>query len=174
MSNKPTPILAKPCPYCGGVDAVFEGSVGDGVRLSATCAECGRRHYPFVADHCADFLAGRWAPADDRLISVRGWILERDRARCRVPLPDGRPCLAPATEVDHIVPRSKDGWNVAGNLRAACGPCNRRKGARLDAEIAPASAPGYTWSDAAAQARRLKNATPAGRGFSPAGVASPH
>ena len=38
---------------------------------------------------------------------------------------------APATTVDHVVPKSKGGAFVWTNLVASCGPCNMRKGNRL-------------------------------------------
>jgi hypothetical protein len=37
----------------------------------------------------------------------------------------------PATDVDHIWPRSLGGSDQRKNLRAACGPCNKSKGNRI-------------------------------------------
>lgn len=31
--------------------------------------------------------------------------------------------------IDHVIPRSRGGTNWIGNLRLACGPCNRHRGA---------------------------------------------
>lgn len=42
------------------------------------------------------------------------------------------PKLLDGFEWDHRVPVSRGGTNDAENLVIACGPCNRRKGARLD------------------------------------------
>jgi hypothetical protein len=36
--------------------------------------------------------------------------------------------------IDHIVPRSRGGQTAAGNLCAACFPCNQRKGNRTPEE----------------------------------------
>jgi 5-methylcytosine-specific restriction endonuclease McrA len=51
----------------------------------------------------------------------------RDNFTCRY-------CGARATEVDHVSPESRGGPTVAWNLVAACGPCNRSKGAHTPAE----------------------------------------
>lgn len=77
--------------------------------------------------------------------STRRWrrlrvlVLERDGWRCQVPVnaagridPAGHPCGLPAETVDHILPRALGGDDSEANLRAACQPHNRRKGARLD------------------------------------------
>lgn len=37
--------------------------------------------------------------------------------------------------LDHVYPRAKGGPNVAGNVVAACGPCNRRKADMLPSEF---------------------------------------
>lgn len=39
-------------------------------------------------------------------------------------------CRAPATEDDHVKPLARGGAHILANLRPACRPCNRRKGAR--------------------------------------------
>lgn len=56
---------------------------------------------------------------------VRLQILTRDRYLCQIALPEH--CLIVADQVDHIV-RVEDGgaWWEPSNLRAACGPCNRK------------------------------------------------
>ncbi|OZM81200.1 hypothetical protein CFP66_17670 [Pseudonocardia sp. MH-G8] len=40
-------------------------------------------------------------------------------------------CTITADTVDHVIPRIMGGTNDPANLQAACGPCNRLKGARL-------------------------------------------
>jgi 5-methylcytosine-specific restriction endonuclease McrA len=68
------------------------------------------------------------------VVRVRTLIVHRDGGVCRMPLDDGRLCLAPATQVDHITPRSEGGplFDPA-NLRAACMPCNLYAGHMLAA-----------------------------------------
>lgn len=52
---------------------------------------------------------------------IRLAVLERDHWLCQI-------CRSrQATEVDHIVPRSKGGTDDMANLQAACDPCNRAK-----------------------------------------------
>ena len=50
-------------------------------------------------------------------------ILMRDRHTCTY-------CGAPATTVDHKIPREAGGTDHPQNLVAACQPCNRSKGAK--------------------------------------------
>lgn len=39
-------------------------------------------------------------------------------------------CGRPATEADHVIPVSAGGTDDAWNLRPACKPCNRSRGAK--------------------------------------------
>lgn len=61
-------------------------------------------------------------------VRAKGWakirlaVLERDCYTCQY-------CRAPATEVDHIVPRKHGGGEDMDNLVASCVRCNRSKGA---------------------------------------------
>lgn len=45
-----------------------------------------------------------------------------------------RYCGAPATEVDHVLPRAQGGLTMLPNLAASCRPCNRSKGDRTPEE----------------------------------------
>lgn len=103
------------------------------IKIVADCADCLRTYSPYDADHIREFLLGLWTPAHWN--TVAPWILDRDRRLCRVPLKNGLQCLATATEVDHIVPRTRGGGHEASNLRAACRPCNHFKLDRLDSEM---------------------------------------
>jgi 5-methylcytosine-specific restriction endonuclease McrA len=58
-------------------------------------------------------------PADWPLRKAR--VLQRDFHRCQyVRYDTDRRCLAQATEVDHIIPRSEGGSDDESNLRAIC------------------------------------------------------
>lgn len=57
----------------------------------------------------------------------RPGVLARDGHHCGY-------CPAPATTIDHILPRCRGGRNSWKNTVAACGPCNQRKGDRTPAE----------------------------------------
>lgn len=54
-------------------------------------------------------------------------VLARDSRRCGY-------CDAPATTVDHILPRSRGGRNTWKNTVASCYGCNQRKGDRTPVE----------------------------------------
>ena len=54
---------------------------------------------------------------------TRHQIMRRDGGACQY-------CNAPATTVDHIIPRSKGGGSTWENLVAACTPCNAKKGSK--------------------------------------------
>jgi 5-methylcytosine-specific restriction enzyme A len=69
---------------------------------------------------------------------LRAHILERDRHTCQV-------CGERATQVDHIVPRSKGGTDNPANLRASCGWCNRSKGGSYDGPEQPPRRDGDVW-----------------------------
>lgn len=58
----------------------------------------------------------------------KGGVLRRDGHRCGY-------CAAPATTVDHILPRSRGGRNTWQNTIGACYACNQRK-----ANLTPAEA----------------------------------
>ena len=56
-------------------------------------------------------------PPQPSFEAMRPRIFKRDGYRCRY-------CEAPATEVDHIKPRSRGGSSWASNLVASCEACN--------------------------------------------------
>jgi HNH endonuclease len=62
--------------------------------------------------------------------SVREYVLERDGRLCQI-------CrFTIASDVDHIWPRRLGGRDHIGNLRAACGPCNKSKSDRVNLVLA--------------------------------------
>lgn len=56
---------------------------------------------------------------------LRTQILQRDDYLCVSCRAAGR--LVPATDVDHIVPKSQGGTDTPDNLQSLCKPCHRRK-----------------------------------------------
>lgn len=61
-------------------------------------------------------------------VKLRLRILTRDRYLCQACLSKGRP--APATEVDHIIPKAIGGTDDDGNLSAICHACHVDKTVR--------------------------------------------
>jgi len=59
---------------------------------------------------------------------TRRAIFARDGGRCVY-------CNAPATSVDHVVPRSRGGEHVWENVVSACGRCNHVKADRVISEL---------------------------------------
>jgi 5-methylcytosine-specific restriction endonuclease McrA len=72
------------------------------------------------------YVVPRWRFSSGPAWSRPG-VLKRDGGRCGY-------CPAPATTVDHIVPRSQGGINSWLNTTASCDRCNQRKGNRTPAE----------------------------------------
>jgi len=81
------------------------------------CPSCERAHRGTTAER---FGSG-WA-------RISRLVIERDGGDCQLNLPG---CTLEATTADHIVPRSRGGGSDMDNLRAACRPCNSRRGARV-------------------------------------------
>lgn len=52
--------------------------------------------------------------------ALRKAVLERDSYQCQH-------CGAPATDADHIIPKSKGGTDSMDNLLASCKRCNSRR-----------------------------------------------
>ena len=66
---------------------------------------------------------------------LRHYILHRDQQRCQY-------CNKPGTKqrpltLDHVIPESRGGPTVVGNLVAACGRCNTKKSNRSLGELLP-------------------------------------
>ena len=55
----------------------------------------------------------------------RKWVLDRDLHLCQVCLNAGR--YTPASQVDHIVPKSRGGTDDLLNLQAICSECHKAK-----------------------------------------------
>lgn len=64
-------------------------------------------------------------PRGNAFEPTRQLVLARDGRRCQLRL-DG--CVGHADQVDHIVRVIDGGGDEPANLRAACGPCNRKRG----------------------------------------------
>ena len=66
--------------------------------------------------------------------SLRAGVFTRDKYRCQHCGAEGN---LTTLHADHVVPFGRHGGlTTLKNLQALCGPCNRRKGARLEAELA--------------------------------------
>jgi 5-methylcytosine-specific restriction endonuclease McrA len=92
--------------------------------LEYACIVCGS---PSVRGRrCRRHLL-RERPRGNAFEPTRQRILERDGWRCQVRL-EG--CLGHATVVDHVVQLRDGGSDADSNLRAACEPCNLKRGAR--------------------------------------------
>ncbi|GAB2962302.1 HNH endonuclease [Micromonospora polyrhachis] len=72
------------------------------------------------------YLVPRWRFSSGPAWSRSG-VHTRDDRRCGY-------CAAPATTIDHVLPRSRGGRNTWQNTIAACYDCNQRKGDRTPAE----------------------------------------
>lgn len=92
-------------------------------------AEPGQHIGPYPAPRVVRlvrYVVTKWRYAAGPAWSRAG-VLARDGRRCGY-------CPAPATTVDHVVPRSRGGRNTWKNTVAACYECNQGKGDRTPAE----------------------------------------
>lgn len=154
----------------GREDAVAGGD-GQALVLNASyeplCVVSGRRAVVLVLTDKAIAVA----PGDDVLHSVRTYVIVpavvrlirfvRVPFRATVPLTrkavfarDGGRCVycdAPATSLDHVVPKSRGGPHTWDNVVSACRRCNHVKADRAIAELgwrlrhAPAVPSGAAW-----------------------------
>lgn len=79
-----------------------------------------------VPQHVKRAVLDDWTESDWDRVYCYHCLEESDlftRATCRLPR---------GFEWDHLVPVSMGGANTADNIRIACAPCNRSKGARID------------------------------------------
>jgi 5-methylcytosine-specific restriction protein A len=70
-----------------------------------------------------------------RWVKLRQRILARDDYLCQPCLSQGRP--TPATQVDHITPKSQDGADDPENLQAICAECHDAKTQREATKAKP-------------------------------------
>lgn len=71
------------------------------------------------------YVADKQAPYP----AIREFILDKHDRTCQI-------CGGAADEVDHKWPRELGGMEHAHNLQAVCGPCNKRKGTKVDLSTA--------------------------------------
>jgi 5-methylcytosine-specific restriction endonuclease McrA len=75
---------------------------------------------------------------------TRRAVFARDGGRCVY-------CLAPATSIDHVMPRSRGGMHVWENVVSCCRRCNHTKADQIIAELGwrmprpPAAPTGIAW-----------------------------
>jgi len=82
-------------------------------------------------------LSGQWQNSDRKFRLPANWeslrkqVHRRDTSRCQVPLSDGKRCLEPATDVDHI--KRGDDHRIE-NLRCICDWHHAKKSAAEGAQ----------------------------------------
>ena len=100
--------------------AIMRACLGCGqLSHGSRCGPCARAHDARRGTTTERFGAG-WATISRKVIA-------RDGGECQLGLPG---CTFVATTADHVVARSLGGDSDMSNLRAACRPCNSRRGAR--------------------------------------------
>ena len=76
----------------------------------------------------ADYDPIRYFIREPITSELRDFIFRRDNWECRLKLPG---CNNKAEEIDHIIPVSIGGRNIAENLQSSCKNCNLRKSNKL-------------------------------------------
>ena len=92
------------------------------------------RHLCFQCGTLDRIRCKRATEARKRWGTLRKLVLERAGYRCEI---RGPHCRRHANAVDHIWPWSQGGTDDPSNLRAACNPCNARKGKTLPVAVLP-------------------------------------
>jgi 5-methylcytosine-specific restriction protein A len=95
--------------------------------VPSACRERGCPEPAGPRGWCEGHDPGAWAgarPMPSGWTGRRALVLERDHHTCVL-------CGAPATEVDHVVPRAEGGTDELTNLRSLCEPCHKAETAKL-------------------------------------------
>lgn len=105
--------LARGKSMCIYLELAERGLIADGAIANP------RRYYPAVTMRPS---GGLWA-------AIRVSVFERDKHTCQY-------CGVKSArlECDHVIPVANGGSHDEGNLKTACQPCNRSKGAKLLSE----------------------------------------
>lgn len=105
-----------------------------------------RFKHPCACPGCPELTDGQYCPAHQKvadkrrrirrkeqggdLYSSRRWRRFRKMFLAAHPICSTPGCGQPATEVDHIIPLSKDGTNDESNFQSKCKSCHSRKTAK--------------------------------------------
>ena len=92
-----------------------------------------RRCLGLPGEPCSAWVAsGQRCAEHTRTASQRGYgsAWQRLRAQMLAEAPSCQLCGAIATQIDHIVPKSRGGSDARSNLRGLCSACHARKSAR--------------------------------------------
>ena len=151
MSETPVEYTVN-CAVCGG--QYFQSKVaGDRCELCAMCKFCGddmprvlsqtwetlcsqqceASHRAHVAEYSQVLVARkiRSEIARSYRVAAKTRIFERDNWQCHLcGGPINRKVTWPAGDsavIDHVIPKTKGGWNTADNLRTAHALCNNQR-----------------------------------------------
>ena len=105
------------------------------------CPHLSRDGSGWCKEHYTEPESGWWRTSKGSR-QARGYGAQWDRLRARVLARDKRLCLSckelgiatPATEVDHIIPKSQGGTDSITNLQSICKDCHKVKTQRESKE----------------------------------------
>ena len=97
------------------------------------CTAAACRKFAVSGGRCKDHQRKPWDHKksrhergyDNNWYKLRAEILTRDSNLCQACLKDG--IYTPATQVDHIIPKSEGGTNDRSNLQSICKKCHDTK-----------------------------------------------
>ena len=103
-------------------------------RALAVCSEPGCAEIATAGGRCEKHQRPRkaWAGTENRPSASQRYGADWPKVRAAVlaQQPECALCGAPATDVDHIVPKRWGGTDDADNLQPLCKACHKRKTAR--------------------------------------------
>jgi len=84
---------------------------------------------------CEDHQPEPWLSSKGKTPTERGYGYDWKKLRLKVLIRDAHLCqecfknniITVATDVDHIIPKSKGGTNAMTNLQSLCNPCHKIK-----------------------------------------------
>lgn len=98
--------------------------------LKRQCNQCGWLARPYEERNSRGLAAVNKRRAIKKAAEVFGPVPAEVYAALRAE-PECVYCGEPPTQIDHVRPLDKGGWEHESNLVPACGPCNHSKGPRL-------------------------------------------
>ena len=114
LKHKPMRYLVKVCPEC---NVEFITTRDYQIYCSEKCCKAKEKRAYWANRETMAFAKNHW-------LKIRWIVLKRDNFTCQY---CGRKAPDVILEVDHVIPKSKNGGNELTNLKTSCYECNHGK-----------------------------------------------